>query len=114
MAPGTYKLTVVFSAGKHFGKFETPIQIVPYLGKTITLGGVVLSTVVQKLDQNSNQLGAMLVEDRTPLIANGVQITPAAKYQFKKSDNVGAVLGVVLTTAENRESSQNRRRLRRV
>ena len=89
VAPGTYKITVVFSAGgEHFGKFETPIQIDPYLGKTITLGGVVLSTDFQKLDQNSNQLDAMLVEDRTPLIANGVQITPAAKYQFKKSDNV--------------------------
>jgi hypothetical protein len=49
---------------------------------------VVLSTDFQKLDQNSNQLDAMLAEDRTPLIANGVQITPAAKYQFKKSDNV--------------------------
>jgi hypothetical protein len=49
---------------------------------------VVLSADFQKLDQNSNQLDAMLVEDRTPLIANGVQITPAAKYQFKKSDKV--------------------------
>ena len=89
VAPGNYKLTVVFSAGgEHFGKFEAPIQIAPYLGKTITLGGVVLSTDFQNLDQNSNQLDAMLVEDRTPLIANGVQITPAAKYQFKKSDNV--------------------------
>ena len=89
VAPGTYKLTVVFSAGgEHFGKFEAPIQIAPYLGKTITLGGVVLSTDFQKLDQDSNQLDAMLVEDRTPLIANGVQITPAAKYQFKRSDSV--------------------------
>jgi hypothetical protein len=89
VAPGSYKLTVVFSAGgEHFGKFETPIQIVPYLGKTITLGGVVLSTDFQKLDQGSNPLDAMLAEDRTPLIANGVQFTPAAKHQFKKSDNV--------------------------
>jgi hypothetical protein len=30
----------------------------------------------------------MPVEDHTPLIANGAQITPAAKYQFKKSDYV--------------------------
>ena len=79
----------MFSAGgKHFGKFETPIQIVPYLGETITLGGVVLSTNFEQLDQGSNPLDAMLAEDRTPLIANGVQITPAAKYQFKTSDNV--------------------------
>ena len=89
LAPGGYKLTVVFSAGgDHFGKFETPIQIAPYLGNTLTLGGVVLSTDFQKLNADSSQLDAMLLEDRTPLVANGVQITPAAKYQFKKSDKV--------------------------
>ncbi len=89
LAPGSYKLTVVFSTGgDHFGKFETPIQIAPYLGNTLTLGGVVLSTDFQKLNQDSSQLDAMLLEDRTPLVANGVQITPAAKYQFKKSDKV--------------------------
>ncbi|MGB9470989.1 MAG: VWA domain-containing protein [Candidatus Acidiferrum sp.] len=89
LAPGSYKLAVVFSTGgDHFGKFETPIQIAPYLGNTLTLGGVVLSTDFQKLNQDSSQLDAMLLEDRTPLVANGVQITPAAKYQFKKSDKV--------------------------
>jgi len=70
------------------GRFEPPIQIAPYLGKTFTLNGVVLSTNLRKLDQGSSPLDAMLVEDRTPLIANGVQITPATKYQFKKSENV--------------------------
>ncbi len=89
LAPGSYKLTVVFSAGgDHFGRFETPIEIAPYLGNTLTLGGVVLSTDFQKLNQDSSQLDAMLLEDRVPLVAKGVQITPAAKYQFKKSDKV--------------------------
>jgi hypothetical protein len=55
----------------------------------ITKGrGIALSTDFQKLNQDSTQLDAVLVEDRIPLVANGVQITPAAKYQFKKSDKV--------------------------
>jgi VWFA-related protein len=88
-APGSYRLTVVFSAGgEHFGKFETPIQIAPYDGKKLTLGGIVLSTQIQRLDQISTQVDATLVEDRTPLIVKGMQITPAAKYQFKKTDNI--------------------------
>ena len=88
-APGTYKLTIVFTAGgEHFGKFETPLKIDPYDGKKITLGGVVLSTNLQRLDQISTQVDATLVEDRTPLIIQGLQVTPAASYQFKKSDNV--------------------------
>jgi VWFA-related protein len=88
-APGTYKLTIVFSAGSdHFGKFETPLKIDPYDGKKITLGGVVLSNNLQRVDQISSQMDANLVEDRTPLIIQGLQVTPAASYQFKKSDNV--------------------------
>jgi VWFA-related protein len=88
-APGTYKLTIVFSAGsEHFGKFEIPLKIDPYDGKKITLGGVVLSNNLQRLDQISSQVDASLVEDRTPLIVQGLQVTPSASYQFKKSDNV--------------------------
>ncbi len=88
-APGTYKLTVVFSAGgEHFGKFETPLQIDPYDGKKLTLGGVVLSKSLQRVDQIPLDMDATLLEDRTPLVIKGMQVTPAAKYQFKKSDTV--------------------------
>ncbi len=87
-APGTYKLTVVLSAGgDHFGKFETPLTIDPYDGKKLTLGGIVLSTNLQRVDQISTDVDNTLLEDRTPLIVQGMQVTPAAKYQFKKSDN---------------------------
>lgn len=87
-APGTYKLTVVLSAGgDHFGKFETPLTIDPYDGKKLTLGGIVLSTNLQRVDQISTDVDDVLLEDRTPLIVQGMQVTPAAKYQFRKSDN---------------------------
>ena len=87
-APGTYKLTVVLSAGgDHFGKFETPLNIDSYDGQKLTLGGIVLSTNIQRVDQISTDVDATLLEDRTPLIVKGMQVTPAAKYQFKKSDN---------------------------
>jgi VWFA-related protein len=88
-APGTYKLTVVFSAGgESFGRFEAPLVIEPYDGKTFTLGGVVLSTDFQRVDQISSDVDATLLEDHTPLIAKGMQFTPAAIKQFKKSDNL--------------------------
>ena len=88
-APGTYKLTVVFSAGgESFGRFEAPLVIEPYDGKKFTLGGVVLSTDFQRIDQISSDVDATLLEDHTPLIAKGMQFTPAAIKQFKKSDNL--------------------------
>jgi hypothetical protein len=88
-APGTYKLSVVLSSGgEGFAKFETPLHIDPYDGNRFTLGGVVMSKTVQAVDQISTDVDASLLEDRTPLIIKGMQITPAADYSFKKTDRV--------------------------
>jgi len=85
--PGTYKLAVVLSSGgEGFAKMELPLQIDPYDGSKFTLGGVALSTTVQKVDEIPTEVDAALLEDRKPLIVKGMQITPAASYQFKKSD----------------------------
>src|SRR5215470_12775441 len=60
-APGTYKLSVVLSSGgEGFAKFETPLQIDPYDGKKFTLGGVVLSTNLQKVDEIPTEVDATL------------------------------------------------------
>jgi hypothetical protein len=88
-APGTYKLTVVLSAGgDSFGKFETPLQIDAYDGKKFSLGGVALSNSTQRLGNGSTSLDASLLEDRTPLVVQGLQVIPSATNHFKKSDKV--------------------------
>jgi VWFA-related protein len=88
-AVGNYKLAVVLSSGgEGFAKMETPLQIDPYTGDKMTLGGVVLSTSVQRVDEIPTDVDATLLEDRKPLIVKGMQINPAAAYQFKKADNV--------------------------
>jgi len=88
-APGTYKLSVVLSSGgEGFAKFETPLHIDPYDGKKFTLGGIVLSNTLQSVDQIPTDVDASLLEDRTPMIVKGMQITPSANCVFKKSDKV--------------------------
>jgi VWFA-related protein len=88
-APGAYKLSVVLSSGgDNFAKFETPLKIDAYDGKKFTLGGVVLSKTIQAVDQIPTDVDATLLEDRTPMIVKGMQITPAASYSFKQSDRV--------------------------
>jgi len=88
-APGAYKLSVVLSSGgDSFAKFETPLKIDAYDGKKFTLGGVVLSKTIQPVDQIPTDVDATLLEDRTPMIVKGMQITPAANYAFKQSDKV--------------------------
>jgi VWFA-related protein len=88
-APGTYKLSVVLSSGgDSFAKMETPLHIDEYTGQKLTLGGVVLSSNVQRVTDIPTEVDVVLTEDRTPLIVKGMQITPAATYNFKRDDNV--------------------------
>lgn len=88
-APGTYKLAVVMSSGgQGFAKLEKPLQIDAYDGNKFTLGGVVLSSSLQRVDEIPTDVDATLLEDRKPLIVKGTQITPAANYHFKKADSI--------------------------
>src|SRR5439155_21337972 len=88
--PGTYKLTVVFSAGAGdaFGKFESPLQIDAYDGKQFTLGGVALTNSATRLSDIPSGLDSVLLEDWTPLVVQGMQIVTSATNRFKKGDNV--------------------------
>ena len=87
--PGTYKLTVVLSAGGDaFGKFEMPLQIDAYDGKHFSLGGVALANNAQKLGDIPTSLDAALLEDRTPLVVHGLQIMPSGTNRFKRDENV--------------------------
>jgi hypothetical protein len=102
-APGAYKLTVVLSAGGDaFGKFETPLQIDPYDGKHLSLGGVVLTNYVERVTDIPTGMDSELLEDRTPLVVNGMEIIPSGSNRFKKGDNVVAYTEVyepLLTSA---------------
>ena len=88
-APGTYKLTVVLSAGGDtFGKFEKPLAIDEYDGTHFSLSGLVLTSSVQKLTDIPTGLDSALLEDRAPLVVKGMQITPSGSNRFKHTDNV--------------------------
>ena len=87
--PGTYRLTVVLSAGGDaFGKFESPLAIDPYDGKHFSLSGVALTNSAQRLNDIPTGLDSVLLEDRTPLVVKGTQIVPSGSNRFKHTDNV--------------------------
>ena len=89
IAPGKYRLDVVLSAGgQDFGKYETPLAIDPYDGKTFSLSAVALSNQVQPLGGIGGSVEAELLADRTPLVAEGMEIVPSGSNHFKKSDKV--------------------------
>jgi VWFA-related protein len=87
--PGEYKLTVVLSGGGDaFGKFETPLHIDAWDGKTLSLGGIVMTNAATRVADTPTGLDSMLLEDHTPLIVKGLQVVPSATNRFKKTDNV--------------------------
>jgi len=88
-AAGTYKLTVVLSGGgESFGKFESPLQIDSYDGKSMSLGGLVMTNAATRVSDIPAGLDSILLEDRTPLVVQGMQFVPSATNRFKRSDNV--------------------------
>jgi VWFA-related protein len=88
-AAGTYKLTVVLSGGGDtFGKFESPLQIDSYDGKSMSLGGIVLTNSATRVSDIPTGLDSVLLEDRTPLVVKGMQVVPSATNRFKRGDNV--------------------------
>jgi hypothetical protein len=86
---GDFKLTVVVSSGNDaFGKYESPLQIDPYDGNQLSLGGVVLTNSMQRLADIPAGVDSVMLEDHTPLTVRGMQINPSASNRFKRTDNV--------------------------
>ena len=87
IASGQYDLKVAFSSGgQSFGKLQMPLVVDAYDTKQFGMSSLALSKELHPLSQVSSGLDAALLEDRTPLVAQGVQIVPAGSDRFKKGD----------------------------
>ncbi len=91
VASGHYNLKVVFNphGADSFAKLEMPLVIEPYDGKQFALSAVALSKEIHPVSQMGERLDAALLEDRTPLVTQGVQLVPSGSDQFKKTDRAG-------------------------
>jgi hypothetical protein len=87
VAAGKYTLKVVFSTGgASFGKVEMPLEIDPYQSNQFAMSGLALSKQYLRVSDAGSGLDAALIEDKTPLIANGVEVIPAGTAQFHKGE----------------------------
>ncbi|MBV8906951.1 MAG: VWA domain-containing protein, partial [Acidobacteriia bacterium] len=87
VAAGNYTLKVVFSSGgSDFGKVEMSLPIDPYDGSQFAMSGLALSKQFLRVSDAGLGLDAALIEDKTPLIANGVEVIPAGSPQFHKGE----------------------------
>ncbi len=87
ITPGKYTLKVVFSSGGDaFGKLEQPLLIDPYDAKQLTISGVAFSHELHKVTDMDLGRDSVLLQDRTPLVAQGFEITPSGANRFSKTD----------------------------
>jgi VWFA-related protein len=88
VASGKYNLKVVYaSAGESFGKIEMPLVVEPYDAKQFSMSGLALSKEARPAADLGTSLDALLLEDRVPLIAQGMQLVPSGSNHFKKTDS---------------------------
>ncbi len=89
IAPGKYNLKVVLSSGAQtYGKYEMPLTIEPFNGKQFELSGLVLSNQMQPVSKVAADLNAAMIEGKTPLVVNGVNIVPSCNYHFSRDEKV--------------------------
>ncbi len=87
LAPGQYRFKVVFSSGgESFGKVEKPLAIDPYDGTALKLSGIAFSTHYRSAANMGTELDAALIEDRVPLVTQGIQMTPYGSNRFKPTE----------------------------
>jgi len=95
ITPGKYNLKVVMgTAGQKFGKYETPLVIEPFDGKKFHLSGVALSNQMQQVSELTASLDAALLEEHTPLVVKGIELSPSSSNRFKRDDKVGLYVEV--------------------
>lgn len=109
VASGKYNLKVVFSAGgANFGKIESPLVIDPWASQ-FGLSGIALSKQIHKQAALAVGLDQSLIEDRVPLITQGVQVIPYGSDKFSKTDPVlfyAEIYEPALLTADARNPLQ--------
>lgn len=89
IAPGNYRLSVALGGGgDKFGACQTPLAIDPYDGKKLSVSSVFLSDQFHPVSDESADIEATLLADRTPFIVQKMQLTPSGTNVFKKTEKL--------------------------
>jgi VWFA-related protein len=83
LPPGKYKLKVaVHDEGDLVGTVEQAVDIPPYTGGQFTTSSLVLSGEVRPLSGLINSLESELLDDKNPLISNGMKVYQSVDKTF--------------------------------
>lgn len=94
IASGQYTLNIAVNTGDKFGKFEVPLVVDPYDKAQFSMSGLALSKEFHRVSDMSESLDALLLQDRTPLVTQGLQLVPSGGNTFKKTERAAVYLEV--------------------
>ena len=95
IGPGKYTLKVVFSSGgENFGKVETALNVDPFTVKEFSVSPPAFSTHVLDLKQGDISMDVALIEDRTPLVSQGMQVIPSGTNRFRANQKAAMYVEV--------------------
>ncbi len=84
LPPGEYKLRVVLSDGKKFGRVEVPLTVNNYDRQHLGISGIVLARRYRQAPSDPQEDPTVLPQNYAPLISKGVIVTPTANTHFEK------------------------------
>jgi Ca-activated chloride channel family protein len=85
IAPGLYTLKVALNAGgESFGTYSVPLVVEPFTGNEISLSGPALGERYAPISPAAAQMDASLMEKRTPLVFQGMELVPSPSCRFAK------------------------------
>jgi VWFA-related protein len=103
LVPGKYTLKVVMSTGEQsFAKYEAPLVVPPYDGKSFAISSVALSNSIHPISQMQSELDSQMLEERLPLVAQGMQLIPSATNRFRRGEQIGLYVEVYEPLMERR------------
>jgi hypothetical protein len=103
IAPGSYRLKVVMSAGAdNFGKYVVPLEVEPFSGKEFVVGGPEFAERIALLAPQTEDTDENLLENTKLLIANGVQVIPSASNRFPQGTQPVVYVELYNPLLENR------------
>jgi hypothetical protein len=92
LPPGDYSLKFVVTDGKRFGRAQVPLTVDSYQQNSLAISGIVLCKRFNKmLDGRAKELRA---PQYVPLVAKGMEFTPAGNTHFGQNDPLISYLEV--------------------
>ena len=88
LPPGAYQLKVGLWNGHKFGRAELPLTVENPEPTKLAIAGLALVGGSRKVGPDTKVLPRSLADQFPPLIARGIEITPAADARFKNQDPI--------------------------